>query len=355
MKIVSPLLKRVVYPSLSKTGILRRAAGRGLAVVTYHGVVPPGYEPIDEALDGNLVTPAELRRQLSFLKSRYNVVLPEDVLAWREGRLDLPERAVLLTCDDGLLNHLACMVPILREENVSCLFFVTGASCAQSRTTLWYEELFLRFLRSPQGLHHVSSNGLVEVIELNTKEQRRALWWSYVKSLSKIDPQSRRTFLDAFEAVLGPKPLDALCNENSAFSQRFGLLTRDELSVLSAAGMTIGAHTMSHPMLSQCSPDVAQDETAECRDRLESVLNSRVWAFAYPFGDAQSVTPEVLKIPEVAGYSVAFMNHGGGLGADLPPFALPRIHVTSQTSLAELEAHVSGFYSGLQRRLGRSA
>lgn len=355
MKIVSPLLKRVVYPSLSKTGILRHASGKGLAVVTYHGVVPPGYQPIDEALDGNLVTPEQLRRQLRFLKSRYNVVQPQDVLAWREGRQNLPERAVLLTCDDGLLNHLTCLAPVLQEEKVSCLFFVTGASCAQSRTMLWYEEMFLLFLRSPAGFHQVSCSGLVADIELHSKEQRRALWWSYVKRLSKIDAQLRRNFLDALEAALGSKPLEAVSGDDSAFRQRFALLTRDEVLALSAAGMTIGAHTMSHPVLSQCSPDEAQNEIAECRVRLESVLNSRVWAFAYPFGDAQSVTPDVLKLPEAAGYAVAFMNHGGGLGVELPPFAFPRIHVTAQTNLAELEAHVSGFYSGLHRRLRRSA
>ncbi|HTS35718.1 MAG TPA: polysaccharide deacetylase family protein [Candidatus Solibacter sp.] len=323
--------------------------------MTYHGVVPPGYQPIDGMLDGNLVTAHELRRQLRFLKSRYNVLQPEDVLAWREGGKDLPERAVLLTCDDGLLNHLTCMAPILREENVSCLFFVTGASCAPNRTMLWYEELFLLFLRSPSGFYRVSCDGFVADFELGSTEQRGALWWSYVKSLSTIDTQLRRNCLDALEAALGSRPLEDLSSENSSFMQRFGLLTAGEVSSLSAAGMTIGAHTMSHPMLSQCSPGVAQSEIAECRERLESIENSRVWAFAYPFGDAQSVTPEVLELPEAAGYTAAFMNHGGGLGADLRPFALPRIHVTAQTSLAELEAHVSGFYSGLHRRLGRSA
>ena len=48
MKIVSPLLRRVVYPVLSSAGVFRRIPP-GLAVVTYHGVMPPGYVAVDAA------------------------------------------------------------------------------------------------------------------------------------------------------------------------------------------------------------------------------------------------------------------------------------------------------------------
>jgi hypothetical protein len=54
-----------------------------------------------------------------------------------------------------------------------------------------------------------------------------------------------------------------------------------------------------------------------------------------------------------ARFEAAFLNFGGGLGTDLPAYALPRIHVTSEMSLAEFEAHVSGFCTRLQRFAGR--
>jgi peptidoglycan/xylan/chitin deacetylase (PgdA/CDA1 family) len=133
------------------------------------------------------------------------------------------------------------------------------------------------------------------------------------------------------------------------------LLTCAELRQLASAGMTIGAHTLSHPMLSQLPVELAYAEITESRTRLESALQQRVWAFAYPFGDPQSVTPQVLAMAQKAGYAAAFMNFGGGLGTDLPAYALPRIHVTAEMSLAEFEAHVSGFYARLQRLSGRSS
>ncbi len=143
MKIVSPLLKRVVYPALASAGVFRRTSAPGLAIVTYHGVMPPGYEAVDAAFDGNLIGADMLRRQLRLLKAHYNVISRKDVLAWRQGNFQLPPRAVLITCDDGLLNCLTDMLPVLQEERVKCLFFVTGASAGEERVMLWYEELFL--------------------------------------------------------------------------------------------------------------------------------------------------------------------------------------------------------------------
>src|SRR5207244_1664957 len=105
-----------------------------------------GYERVDSTLDGSLVSAQIFRRQLRLLKANYNVVSPDDVLLWCEGRQELPGRAVLLTCDDGLLNNLTDMLPILQEEGLRGLFFVTAASAGEAPIMLWYEELFLIFL-----------------------------------------------------------------------------------------------------------------------------------------------------------------------------------------------------------------
>lgn len=354
MKIVSPFLKRVVYPSLSAAGVFRRGAASGLAVVTYHGVLPQGYEAVDPAFDGNLVSAETLRRQLRLLKENYDVICPEDALGWREGR-ELPPRAVLLTCDDGLLNNLTDMLPVLRQEEVKCLFFVTGASAGEERRMLWYEELFLLLLHAPDEDFEILCNGVPIKVGLASKQERRALWWILVSRLSQVDAASRESFLRDARIQFGLESWRAFDEHSPSLCRRFGLMTVEELQELAAAGMTIGAHTLSHPMLSQAPVDEARYEIAEGRKRLETALQRRVWAFAYPFGDGNSVTPQVLAMPNVAGYAAAFLNYGGGLGNELPPYALPRIHVTAEMDLSEFEAHVSGFYARLQRAVGRSA
>jgi hypothetical protein len=65
MRFVSPVLKRVVYPTLSGVGSLHRFAWRGQrSVVTYHGVLPADYKVMNPQLDGSLVRPEGFRCQL---------------------------------------------------------------------------------------------------------------------------------------------------------------------------------------------------------------------------------------------------------------------------------------------------
>jgi peptidoglycan/xylan/chitin deacetylase (PgdA/CDA1 family) len=350
MRIVSPFLKKAVYPSLSKTGLFRRLPGRGLGVVTYHGVLPEGYRSIDAVLDGNLIAAGALRQQLRFLKAHYNMITPGELLAAFQQNTSLPPRSVLISCDDGLLNCFTDMLPVLLQEKVSCLFFVTGNSTGLARKTLWYEDLYLVYLQGPAGRHEIYCDGVLMAEDLTSIERRRASWWNSVKRLSQASPEIRGEFLATTRRQLGADTSPELQDAGSATCRRFALLTASELGELAAAGMQIGAHTLSHPVLSQAPAESAYFEIAESRAQLEATLQSKVWAFAYPFGDAQSVTPEVLAMPQQAGYAAAFMNFGGGLSVPLPRYALPRVHVTSAMSISELDAHVSGFYALLQRR-----
>ena len=355
MKVISPILKKLVYPTLSAAGLLRPRANNGhLSIVTYHGLRPAGYDSHDPDLDGTLILADDFREQLGLLKSRYQVISPEDFLSWTRKQLPLPAFSVLLTCDDGLQNTLTDMLPILMEEELRCLFFVTGASADECRTMLWYEELYLLFQAAPPGPFRISSEGMVFEGQLKEREQRRTTWWEAVRQLSQICTEARSAFLQAARAQFRLNGGQEFNVTDQVFCRRFGLLTATELRQLTAAGMTIGAHTMSHPLLSQAPPELAYFEISECKARLESVLQTEVWAMAYPFGGSDSVTPEVLEMPRRAGYEAAFLNFGGGLGCDLPLYALPRVHVSAGMRLGDFEAHVSGFQRRLQGIGGRS-
>jgi hypothetical protein len=114
--------------------------------------------------------------------------------------------------------------------------------------------------------------------------------------------------------------------------------------------MTIGAHSLSHPVLSRAPDDLAWQEISESRVVLEKALQQTVWAFGYPFGSAAAVTRREVRMAEQAGFRCAFMNAGGGLGARIDRFAVPRVHVTADMTLSEFEAHISGLYRNLRER-----
>jgi peptidoglycan/xylan/chitin deacetylase (PgdA/CDA1 family) len=353
LRFVSPALKHIVFPALSRCGYLSRSVGAGPAVVTYHGVLPFGYEVRNAALDGNLVRADALRRQLRLLKKRYHVIVPEEFLSWSDGKSSLPPRSILLTCDDALQNTLTEMVPVLRELDLSCLFFATGASTEEQPSMLWYEELYLMLLdaRQPVALN-LSEVGFK--IDKLAPAGRHACWWDLVQKLSQFDRPTRRGSLNQVRDQLGlSEDWGAQLTQNAAVASRFLTLNLHGLRQLAASGMTIGAHSLSHPVLAWAPNDLAWQEISEGRSVLEKALGRRVWAFGYPFGNAATVTMRDVRLAEEAGFRCAFMNAGGGFGAKIDRFTVPRVHVTSNMSLAEFEAHLAGFYRTLRKRFLR--
>jgi peptidoglycan/xylan/chitin deacetylase (PgdA/CDA1 family) len=366
LRFISPALKHIVFPALSRSGYLRYRAGAGPAVVTYHGVFPAGYEVRSLALDGNLVRADSLRQQLHLLTKRYIVITPEDFLQWSEEKLSLPPRSILLTCDDALRNTLTEMVPILQEFGLSCLFFATGASADEMPSMLWYEELYLMLLDAGEPISLRLPEAGISVARIAPSEKHMC-WWRMVERLSQFDRELRRGFLDQIRDRLKiSETWREQFVQNTNLAGRFMTLDRAGLRQLAAAGMAVGAHSVSHPILACASEELARREISESRSVLERALGQTVWAFAYPFGNAATVTGRDLRLAEEAGFRCAFMNVGGGFGAKIGRseigrsgigrskvnrFALPRVHVTADMSLFEFEAHISGFYRSLRKRL----
>lgn len=351
MRFVSPALKHIVFPVLAKSGYLRRGVGAGPAVVTYHGVLPAGYTVRNAALDGNLVRAESFRRQLQLLKKNYHVLTPEEFLHWSDGEVSLPPRSVLLTCDDALRNSLTEMVPILRDLGLSCLFFATGSSAEETPSMLWYEELYLMLLDAKEPFVLSLPEAGVSGASV-ARSEKHSYWWSLVQGLSRFDGDLRRDLLNQIRSQLGfSENWRTPFAENATLADRFLILDLGGLRQLAASGMAVGAHSLSHPILAQTPDGLAWQEISESKIVLEKALGQTVWAFAYPFGNAATVTRRDWQLAEQAGFRCAFMNAGGGFGAKVDRFGVPRVHVTAAMNLSEFEAHLAGFYRNLRRRL----
>jgi peptidoglycan/xylan/chitin deacetylase (PgdA/CDA1 family) len=351
MRVISPLLKHLVYPGLSKSGYLRWSARGGPSIVTYHGILPEGYAVRDPALDGHLVSAEAFLSQVRFLKSKYDLISPDQFSLWCEGRLELSPRAVLLTCDDGLLNTLTDMLPMARDLDVPILFFVTGGSLVNRSSMLWYEQMCLWLLEAGEKISVLTPWGARRA---EGRGQALGLWREMIKKLSALDADARTQTLEDMRTQLGISgDFESDYSRDQATRRRFFMLNLAQLRELADAGMTVGAHTLSHPMLSQMPEDAALQEMSESRTQLEAVLGKAVWALAYPFGNSEAVSAREPKLAKRAGYKCAFMNVEDGRGCDR--FAFPRIHVTSATTTAELEAHVSGFYGSVRGKYLRSS
>lgn len=340
MRIASPLLKRAVYPALHRTGWFNHGMPpSGFAVVNYHGLIPRGYSSEHAFLDGHLVTAAAFREQLRFLKAHYEIIDPERFRESVEQGRPLPSRAVLITCDDALHNPLTEMLSVLQEERVSCLFFVTASSCHEEPGMLWFEELY--HLMRQQSAANEASQFLPEEVNGKGAKSFQDWWWGAVRLASKFDAETRAAWMQEFRVRYGTL--------STEFEKRHRLLNLRELNRLSDAGMSVGAHTRTHPILAVSNEREARREIHQGRIEIERAIGRPVWALAYPFGNPSTMGDREFRLAQQAGYSCAFLNVEHWEGEEMNPFAVCRTHVTSNMTLPEFAAHLSGVHIRLQR------
>jgi peptidoglycan/xylan/chitin deacetylase (PgdA/CDA1 family) len=98
-----------------------------------------------------------------------------------------------------------------------------------------------------------------------------------------------------------------------------------EVQILSGTPLfTIGAHTVHHSMLAGQNYAQQRFEASESKRQIEEWLAKPVTGFAYPYGNFNEVTQNILK---EAGYTYAVSTEAIPATNEADAFALPRIQV----------------------------
>jgi peptidoglycan/xylan/chitin deacetylase (PgdA/CDA1 family) len=119
------------------------------------------------------------------------------------------------------------------------------------------------------------------------------------------------------------------------------MMTEDELRELAAAGIEIGAHTVTHPDLSQLPYEDCLREMRDSRAELQRISGQRVSTFAYPFckyGEA------AVRAARDAGFDAAVTCHGRGGWA---PYEMKRTMITGKDGMPSFAAKLWELYGPL--------
>ncbi len=89
------------------------------------------------------------------------------------------------------------------------------------------------------------------------------------------------------------------------------ILSWDEIEEMSGAGISFGAHTKSHPVLSAVSLPEAKAEIIESKRTIENKTQKGVTTFAYPYGKSEDFSADVVNILLNEGFKYACTTNAG--------------------------------------------
>jgi peptidoglycan/xylan/chitin deacetylase (PgdA/CDA1 family) len=308
----------------------RTAFQKKALILVYHRVAEANVDPW--ALG---VSPANFAQHLQVLRGIANPVSLRD-LARAKSDGDLPERPVCITFDDGYADNLLAAKPALEAAGVPGTVFVTPGYLDVPEN-LWWDELAKLVLDPTTRQKHIS---------LNLKGYHTTYTFPPEAGDSNTpDPHSKWR---AWEAAPGPRQAAYLAiyqllvnlsedERDGALDQlRIGsipyadrkqhrCLTETELRELSSGHLVeIGAHTLTHPVLSSLPLDQQQEEIGGSKRRLEALTGKSITSFAYPYGKKFHYTRDTVKTVRANGFECACSNFGGLVTRTSNRFVLPR-------------------------------
>jgi peptidoglycan/xylan/chitin deacetylase (PgdA/CDA1 family) len=208
---------------------------------------------------------AALERQLRVLSLVFPIVPLEELAS---GHNKNGRARVALTFDDGLRSNVEVAYPILRKLGLSATFFICPGLIERG-AWLWNHE-------ARERLRTLAPAALAELAAFVGGPNDLEPFIEWMKTLKLSARERVEETIRAATAHF--KPTDAQREE-------FDLAGWDELRSLEPRTVTIGSHTMTHPILTSLNAQEADAELRESRAMLEKRLERPITLFCYPNGN----------------------------------------------------------------------
>ena len=331
-------ITRVGKSLLFNTGIVACARAHGepvsalIRVLAYHSVAPAqtNYCKTDIRVD-----PPDFERQMAYLARHYRVLPLDEAIAKLTSGRSLPAKAVAITFDDGYRDNYEHAFPVLRRWGLPATFFVVSAAVS-GRSPFWVAQLQLALMSADDLAPVRRAFAMPANATADDAVSRQNVIDHISVQINRADTTTRAHLLECAYSSLGFNPgLPAHIPP---------VLTPAHLREMAAAGMTIGSHSATHPILTSLDQDTAEQELLDSKRELESMIERPVDHFAFPNGPGvANFSAAAARLVSACGYRSACTSFRGMLKSGSELFAIPRLNIGGDVNRAEfafkLEEH----------------
>lgn len=279
-----------------------------LDIIMYHYVRPLSHSryPKIKGLDSEL-----FRNQIADLKTHYNIVTLGDVLAHYHQDEPLPEKAALLTFDDGYSDHFDYVFPILHDAGIEGSFFIPKCVLLDRQVLDVNKIHFILACCNnisnlvsaiDQAITQTSDKTLQTVEEYKSQYHKPNRWDGpdiiYVKRMLQhaLPPHVKRDIIDTMFTHY-------VTSDEAAFAEEL-YLTVDQAKLMLQCGMHIGSHGSRHFWYDRLSQEQQRQDIIESLEMLDILGIARQgYSFCYPYG---AYNEESLKLLNELGCTIAF-------------------------------------------------
>ena len=259
----------------------------------------------------------KFKKQIKFFKENYNFVRIEDLIEYYKNpkEKELPNKAILLTFDDGYKDHYTYVLPILLENNIQGSFYIP-TKCFQDKKVLDVNKIHF-ILESCIGEEEKILKEIEEYLEKNKDSRILLSYDDYFKEYavdSRFD-KKEVIFIKRMLQVVLPEDYrkklvdilfkkyvctigDKIISERAFWEELY--LTPEQIRMMEKLGMHIGFHSHDHVWLSSLSKEEQEFQIKSSIDYFKEIgVKTEKMTLSYPYGGYNEESVELIKKYEI--------------------------------------------------------
>jgi len=304
---------------------LQEFQGSKFGILCYHRVGTEGVPLFSRLL------PRVFEEQIRYVRKHYRVVSLGQLCAEMRDAVAVPP-TLAITFDDGYRDLYTHALPVLREYGIPATIYLIGR-CMETGEAPWYDRVFVALATAKESAFDLDLDTVRRFV-LSSPAARLAATWEIVCYLRSISDADRRRWCARFEqqVKIPEVPL------------KDRILSWEQVRTMRRDGIFFGAHTMTHPAVSQLDATSLDEELGRSKELLESRLDTEISDFAYPFGKPADRSPAAEQFLMGCGYRSAVTTTAGVNLASANPLALFRLQVSDDRSLTGFALNLSRLF-----------
>ena len=297
----------------------RKLTKSQVAILMYHRVGPKtddwSFEPLSLQ---------SFEKQIVYFCRNYEVISVDQLVNYIQLRKSLPEKAVAITFDDGYKDNYLYAYPMIKKYHVPATIFITTGHIGTGKL-FWWDLVNYVIQHSNVNPLNLGKEGCYLIQSETEKIHSNFIICEKMKKM----PENEKNFL--IKRLIG---ISNIKNIPSEVGNQL-ILSWDEIKEMSSEGINFGAHSISHPVLTNMPLEQAKFEIIQSKKDIEKQLGRETIGFSYPDGNFNST---ISKYIQESGFSWAVSTFPNKLlsSTDIP-YELSRLSVPRDSSKFKVE------------------
>ena len=232
-------------------------------------------------------------KQLDFFKENFNVVTMEQVIeAFNSEHGELPEKALLLTFDDGYIDNFTVALPLLKERGMQGSFFIPGRSLNEHALL---DVNKIHFILASAGVATLKADLLERMNHYRGTEfefpDNDTLYAEYGKAYNFDDGDTifvkrmlQSALPERLRSIIATELFEKHVGVAEELFARELYMNHDQIRFMKNEGMFIGLHGYDHYWMNRLTREQLAEDTTKALEVMGEFIDPKAWVINYPYG-----------------------------------------------------------------------